>query len=101
MKYLTAVRASLAMVVCLFVCSLAVTAGSQNQVQPTAPTPAPLSPGPAGPQADAFVGDDTCTACHEAEGKSLKQTLHGKSVDSRTPAARPNGACETCHGPGR
>jgi DmsE family decaheme c-type cytochrome len=52
-------------------------------------------------QAAAYVGDDTCTACHESEGKSLRSTLHGKSRNARTPAARPNQACETCHGPGR
>src|SRR4051812_27423757 len=52
-------------------------------------------------QSSGFVGDDTCTACHESEGKGLRTTLHGKAQNSRTPAARPNQACETCHGPGR
>ena len=48
-----------------------------------------------------FVGDDTCTTCHEAEGRTLSSSMHGKSVNTRTPAAQTNGACETCHGPGR
>jgi DmsE family decaheme c-type cytochrome len=60
--------------------------------QPSAPQPS----GGAG-----FVGDDTCTACHEAEGKALSETLHGKKANERAPAARPNQACETCHGPGK
>jgi len=48
-----------------------------------------------------FVGDDTCTACHETEGKTLLGSLHGKSANPRTPAAKTNQACETCHGPGK
>ena len=51
-------------------------------------------------QASGFVGDDTCTACHEAEGKVFKGTLHGKAQNVRTPSAKTNQACETCHGPG-
>jgi DmsE family decaheme c-type cytochrome len=53
------------------------------------------------PQASGFVGDDTCTACHEAEGKVFKGTLHGKAQNVRTPSAKTNQACETCHGPGQ
>jgi DmsE family decaheme c-type cytochrome len=53
------------------------------------------------PAAAAFVGDDTCVACHVGEGDGLARTLHGKAPDVRTPAARTNRACETCHGPGR
>jgi DmsE family decaheme c-type cytochrome len=51
--------------------------------------------------ANGFVGDDTCTACHESEGKSLSHTPHGKAQNVRTPAAKTNMACETCHGPGK
>jgi hypothetical protein len=36
-----------------------------------------------------FVGDDTCTACHETEGKTLLGSLHGKSANPRAPAAKP------------
>ena len=35
------------------------------------------------------------------EGKTLPGSLHGKSANARTPAAKTNQACETCHGPGR
>ena len=64
---------------------------------------APPAASPAEPaaQATGFVGDDTCVACHEPEGKGLHLTLHGKSQNSRTPAARTGQACETCHGPGQ
>jgi DmsE family decaheme c-type cytochrome len=53
-------------------------------------------------QAAGFVGDETCTTCHESEGKSLRATLHGKPQNARTPAGRTAGqSCETCHGPGQ
>src|SRR5262245_976698 len=55
----------------------------------------------AAPQAGAYIGDDTCVACHEAEGKTLAGTLHGKAQNVRTPSAKTNQACETCHGPGK
>jgi DmsE family decaheme c-type cytochrome len=61
---------------------------------------APAAPTSAAP-ASGFVGDDTCTACHDGEGKSLSASRHGKAQNARTPAAKPNQACETCHGPGR
>jgi DmsE family decaheme c-type cytochrome len=48
-----------------------------------------------------FAGDDTCAGCHENESKTLARSMHGKSANARTPAAKPNQACETCHGPGR
>ncbi len=51
------------------------------------------------PSAD-FVGEETCTTCHEAQGTSLRTTLHGQAQNSRTPAATGH-ACETCHGPGK
>jgi DmsE family decaheme c-type cytochrome len=67
---------------------------------------APLPSGTPPPTADPaqpgnFVGDDTCTACHEPEGVSLRATLHGKSQNPRTPAGKAGQACETCHGPGQ
>src|SRR5262245_43982864 len=52
-------------------------------------------------QAQEFAGDDTCTACHESQQKSLQSTLHGKSRNPRAPAAEANRTCETCHGPGK
>jgi len=67
---------------------------------PAARTPAP--PAASAPAQPAnFVGDEACATCHEAEGKSLSATLHGKAQNVRTPAARTGQTCETCHGPGQ
>jgi hypothetical protein len=62
--------------------------------RPAAPNPTPAaapalasSPTPAA-QATGFVGDDTCTTCHEPQGKALHATLHGRR---RTPARRRRG----------
>ena len=73
---------------------------------PTAAAAAPIAAPPAAtaqaqPAAAEFAGDDTCTACHESEGHSLSASLHGKAANGRTPSAKPNQACETCHGPGK
>ena len=57
-------------------------------------------PAPAA-QATGFVGDETCSTCHEPEGKGLHATLHGKAQNTRTPAAKTGQSCETCHGPGQ
>src|SRR4051812_14509735 len=56
---------------------------------------------PAAAQAAGFIGDDTCIACHESQGQSLRATMHGNAQNARTPSAKVNQACETCHGPGR
>jgi DmsE family decaheme c-type cytochrome len=71
--------------------------------RPASPLPAVFAPAAAASQVGTanFVGDDTCTACHETEGKTIAGSLHGKAANTRTPAARTNQACETCHGPGR
>jgi DmsE family decaheme c-type cytochrome len=63
----------------------------------TAPPPAASAPA----QPANFAGDETCATCHEAEGKALNATLHGKAQNVRTPAARTGQTCETCHGPGQ
>src|SRR5579864_1156273 len=47
-----------------------------------------IAPGAAQAQGAGFVGDDTCVACHESEGKSLGASLHGKAQNARTPAAK-------------
>ena len=73
-----------------------IAAGRPPVVSQTASAAAPAQ-APSG----AYVGDDTCVACHDSEGKSLQQSLHGKAQNVRTPAAKTNQACETCHGPGR
>jgi DmsE family decaheme c-type cytochrome len=92
----------------LWAAAAALAAGARppSPAQATPPAPvatrtatAPPAPAPALP--DGYVGDDTCTACHDGEGKSLRASLHGKSQNTRTPSAKTNQACETCHGPGR
>jgi DmsE family decaheme c-type cytochrome len=67
----------------------------------SAQTPVAVQAGAPPPAPNGFVGDDTCTTCHESEGASLHKSLHGKSRNTRTPAANVNQACETCHGAGR
>jgi DmsE family decaheme c-type cytochrome len=57
----------------------------------------PAAPDQSGP----FAGDDTCLACHEGQEKTIQASLHGKTQNVRTPAARPNQSCESCHGPGK
>src|SRR5690348_5986959 len=54
---------------------------------------------PASAQTNGYVGEATCITCHDTEGKSFHQTLHGKAQDARTPAAQHG--CESCHGPGK
>ena len=56
---------------------------------------------PVAAQANGYVGDETCTTCHEPEGNALRLTLHGKAQNVRTPAAKTGQSCETCHGPGQ
>lgn len=46
-----------------------------------------------------YVGEDTCVGCHDTEGKSIHQTLHGKAQNPRTPEGVRG--CESCHGPGK
>jgi DmsE family decaheme c-type cytochrome len=52
-------------------------------------------------QVTGIAGDETCATCHDTQAKSLHQTLHGKSQNGKTPAAKAGQACETCHGPGQ
>src|SRR6266496_3476476 len=81
-------------------------AAAGNRPSYTDPAQKPAAPqlassrAPAG-QASGFVGDDTCTTCHEPQGKGLHATLHGKAQNTRTPAAKTNQSCESCHGPGQ
>jgi DmsE family decaheme c-type cytochrome len=44
----------------------------------------------------AYVGSDTCAACHEDTAKGLESTPHGQ----RGFADLSERGCETCHGPG-
>jgi cytochrome c5 len=61
--------------------------GAVARVAPAATRPSPSTASQAQP-ANGFVGDETCAACHEPEGISLKNTLHGKSQNPRTPAGK-------------
>jgi len=85
-------KALLALLASVFVLVAATAFGAPRGQAPAA-KPAAL---PAG-----YIGDDTCVACHDNKDKQLGTTLHGKSQNERTPAAKPNQACETCHGPGK
>jgi len=51
----------------------------------------------AAPAAGAYVGEDTCLACHEDQ--SYRGTMHALPFSDRTPAATLG--CESCHGPGQ
>ena len=44
-----------------------------------------------------YAGDDTCLVCHS--DKDYKGTLHGQTLNPRSPASAKG--CETCHGPGK
>lgn len=57
-------------------------------------TPQPPATAPAA--APAYVGSDTCVACHGEVAEHLENTPHGKSAFARLS----NLGCETCHGPG-
>jgi DmsE family decaheme c-type cytochrome len=52
--------------------------------------------GPAGQPA--YVGSDTCIACHEDTQQGYEAGPHGRAANPRSPAARQG--CESCHGPG-
>jgi DmsE family decaheme c-type cytochrome len=72
-----------------------VDAQAQAPAQPARPAAAAAQPVAAGQ----YAGTDTCTTCHDAEGKSIRGTKHGEAKNPRTPAA--NHGCESCHGPGQ
>ena len=79
--------------VLLFLCAAA-PAYAQKTAALATPPPAPVL-------AAGYIGDDTCVACHDGQGKKLSMTLHGKAQNMRTPSGKPNQACESCHGPGK
>ena len=52
---------------------------------------------PASAAGATYVGDQECETCHKGQKATVDRTLHGKTVDARTPAVVQS--CETCHGP--
>lgn len=57
-----------------------------------------LVPRYAAAQQDAkYAGAAVCLDCHEDKAADMAKSLHGKTVDGRTPAAKLG--CESCHGP--
>ena len=89
----------------LWAMAIGLTAAGNRPATPEATrvSAAPASPvaTASAPQANGFVGDDTCSTCHDSEAKGLHLSLHGKAQNARTPAAKTNQSCESCHGPGQ
>jgi len=84
------------------------TDNSQDQKQSTASTIQategiilPTANRTAEQESENYVGKSKCLECHKKQEARLADTLHGQSVDLRTPASRGEGLCETCHGPGK
>ena len=79
----------MAILVCPWLAVVALVAGGASPAPMPASTQTPVATGAAAAspaQASGFVGDDTCTACHESQGTSLHASLHGKTQIARTPA---------------
>jgi predicted CXXCH cytochrome family protein len=49
--------------------------------------------------ADDYVGDESCKACHEDQFKAVAKTKHGRFSDNDLKDKAQ--ACESCHGPGK
>ena len=47
-----------------------------------------------------YAGSDTCTTCHEDEGRRFKNTVMGKAFAHPRTSGEEWG-CESCHGPGK
>jgi len=83
----------------VFLASLAVLAltgcfkatGGQRAMSPPAPPPGP----------DAYVGAETCKACHEESYERFATTKMGKVFLKQPRSAQEKNACENCHGPGK
>jgi len=90
-----------ALIVSIALCWLAVVAAAAAPAQGRqgAAPPAVAVRDPANPRPTvAFLGADTCLACHDEQEKSYADSPHGKASNPRAPAALHQ--CETCHGPG-
>jgi DmsE family decaheme c-type cytochrome len=72
-----------------------VTAVSDDEEAP--PEPAAVS----SPSAEAYVGDETCTTCHENAHPNFDKTVHSRVLGpSGTRGGEWAQTCESCHGPG-
>ena len=91
-------RAVLSTIAALWLGIAVLAAASPEAPQQAAPAAAAVKdPANLHPTA-AFLGADTCVACHDEEEKSYLESPHGKASNPRAPAALHQ--CETCHGPG-
>jgi len=65
----------------LCVTAIGVAAADRSPGTPRPAAVATAAPSTSTPpaQTSGYVGDDTCVTCHEAEGKALRLTQHGKS----------------------
>jgi predicted CXXCH cytochrome family protein len=50
------------------------------------------------PQTAGYVGQDTCTTCHDAAAKQFARSAHGALAPHELRGQR--SGCESCHGPG-
>jgi DmsE family decaheme c-type cytochrome len=84
--------------VCIYLLAFTMaTVGRADEAPPAAA--AAQAPKPAAPAAQAaYVGSDTCLACHEDQQHGYEDSPHGKAANPRAPAAMQG--CESCHGPG-
>lgn len=82
-----------------FLCVAGLSAGTlkQKQKKPDDKT-AQKSEAPANTTAQ-YVGDATCTTCHDDIGKTFDQNPHWKTTLNKHAGAGKQG-CEGCHGPG-
>jgi DmsE family decaheme c-type cytochrome len=83
----------------------AIAAGGPPQAAASAPAkaapakaaPAKAETAPSAPQANEYIGEDTCLTCHE--DRNYKGTRHALASLPKSPAA--THGCESCHGPGK
>ncbi len=58
------------------------------------------SPPPAKDDGLFFVGQETCSTCHQQEATNWAHTVHAKVFNLHPRDAREEKNCEACHGPG-
>lgn len=76
-------------------------AAAVTQVAAAEPVAAPPAPASIPPATDrTFVGQETCTACHQQESMNWAHTVHAKVFNLNPQNDRQAQNCEACHGPG-